>query len=339
MIQKLKYWLRYSIFLLVFAITAGILLIHLFEYKRLKNLYADSLMQKDSLAVAVRTHNAGRIVNWREHPAGSFRKYYNNLGFGQYDSTAVQKKAGYRRILITGDSHTDGVVDVAENFCSLLQDTLSRMHGKTEVLNAGTGNYSFVNYRGVIKRNLFLKPDEFWVMVYPGNDFVENVMYDFHWYNPVQSVRQFRARLGWRYQYPVLYNNQSLTQVFYFSLYPGQKTKSLQQAFRSVDEIAAICQANGIKLRLILLTTDFDLDPAYRRRVQSACSFSDAEVMTNRWFAAQLTDYSLKKGIFVLDLHKQLQEVRESMFYPVDHHLNPFGNRIVAQKLLPLILQ
>lgn len=337
--HKMKYWLRYLFFLLVITIIMGISLIHVFEYSRLKKLYADTLMQKDSLAIAVRKHNAGKTIWWEEHPNGSFKKYYNNFGFVQYDSTAVQKKEGYKRILITGDSHTDGVVDVTENFCTLLQDSLKRLNQKVELLNAGTGNYSFVNYRGILKKNLFLHPDEFWIMVYTGNDFIENVLYDFHWYNPVQSLRQFRARLGWRYQYPVLYNNQSLTQVFYFSLYPKQKEQSIKETFRAVDEIADVCNRNHIRLRFVLLTTDFDIDPAYRKKVQSACGFTDDQINTNRWFAAQLSEYCRQKNIFCFDVQPVLSKINGTMFYPIDHHLNPYGNKVLSETLLPLFLK
>jgi hypothetical protein len=81
------------------------------------------------------------------------------------------------RILVTGDSHTDGVCNNSESFTNLLEAELSAAHpGEAiEALNAGKGAYSFYNYLGVLERLLPLRPDVFVVAVYGGNDFVESL--------------------------------------------------------------------------------------------------------------------------------------------------------------------
>lgn len=336
---KKKISFRYILFIISFTIVAAVLLIHYFEYKRLLELFASDSFQKDADAVAIHKFNLGQTRYFEEYPGGVYYKYFNNLGFVRNDSTNVQKYSGVYRVLITGDSHTDGVIASSENFCTLLQDSLSALSKKVEILNAGLGCYSFMNYAGVLKRNLYLKPDEYVIMVYTGNDFVENVMYNYHWYNPVQSLRQFRARLGWRYQYPLMYNNQSLTQVLYFKLYLHQKQNTLDIAFQNIDYIDSLCKSNQIKLTVAFIPTQYDISDAHISKIKNAYGFSDDELKINRWFTTELINYCVHKNIVTYDLFGQMKSMNDTLYYPKDHHLNQKGNKAVARFMLPHFLK
>jgi lysophospholipase L1-like esterase len=313
-----------------------VLLIHLFEKNRLDHTFSGPYFQKDTLAVAVHTPDLQKDEPFAEHPSGRIRKLYNNKGFISAVTTADIKAPGTRRILFTGDSHTDGVVWTEENFCTLLQDTLKQANRSVEILNAGSGFYSFENYKGVLQRNLYLKPDEFVIMVYTGNDFIENLFYNYHWYNPLQSLRQFRARLGWRYQYPLMYNSQSLAQVLYFSLYPQQEQQALKIATENLEIIDALCRKNEIALKIIFIPSAFDVDTGYQQKIQKAYSFTNEELTVNRRLKTQLIQWCKAASIPTLDLFDDLQP---HMFYRDDQHLNTAGNQKIARLLTPFFLK
>jgi hypothetical protein len=49
-------------------------------------------------------------MRWPEHPEGGFRMVVNNKGLRENEDTQIQKADQAFRILVTGDSHIDGVV-------------------------------------------------------------------------------------------------------------------------------------------------------------------------------------------------------------------------------------
>ena len=89
--------------------------------------------------------------SFQEHQAGGFPVVTNNLGLREDADTDVAK-AGLR-ILVTGDSHTDGMCANSESFPNRLEALLAeRRPGEVvEVLNAGRGGFSFHNYLGLYR--------------------------------------------------------------------------------------------------------------------------------------------------------------------------------------------
>src|SRR5919205_2386365 len=59
-----------------------------------------------------------------EHAGSSFRFRTNNLGLRRDRPTSVARSAGTLRVLILGDSHTDGYVDNDETFSTMLEASL-----------------------------------------------------------------------------------------------------------------------------------------------------------------------------------------------------------------------
>ena len=109
-------------------------------------------------------------------PAGSFELRTNELGLRRDVPTAVPKPPGLRRVLVLGDSHTDGYVDNAESFSTLLESDLRRMLGTdaVEVLNAGVVGYSPVQEVLWYEAHASdLAPDAVVLVLYSGNDVME----------------------------------------------------------------------------------------------------------------------------------------------------------------------
>jgi hypothetical protein len=79
--------------------------------------------------------HAERRMQWPEHPRGEIVFRTNNLGFREDQDTAPRKPDGTVRIMVLGDSHTDGVVWNSESFPNLLEQ---RLGPQVEVLSCGS---------------------------------------------------------------------------------------------------------------------------------------------------------------------------------------------------------
>lgn len=106
-----------------------------------------------------------------EHAGGSFRFQTNNRGLRRYGDTPEDKPPGTFRVLVLGDSQTDGYVDNAESFSTRLERELDAPGRPVEVLNAGVAGYSPAQeYLWYDVRGAELTPDLVLVTFYPGND-------------------------------------------------------------------------------------------------------------------------------------------------------------------------
>ena len=131
----------------------------------------------DEIAGHIHQPNAKREFPWEEHSTGIMLITTNNLGFREDADTPKTKPANTTRILVTGDSHTDGVVHNAESFSNQLEHLLASEYPNRqfEVVNGGVGYYAPQNYAGFIERFAYLKPDVFILTIYTGNDFIDAV--------------------------------------------------------------------------------------------------------------------------------------------------------------------
>ncbi len=110
-----------------------------------------------------------------EHPDGHFLYRGNNLGFREDHDTRIGKSDSVR-IVVLGDSHTDGVCWNRESYANRLEYRLNaRGDGRGyEVVNAGTGKYSPFQYlRAYQYRIKPLHPDIVIIGLYIGNDFFD----------------------------------------------------------------------------------------------------------------------------------------------------------------------
>lgn len=113
-----------------------------------------------------------------EHPGGGFTFRTNNLGLRRDVDTDDDKPVELFRVLVLGDSQTDGYVDNEASFSSLLErslgERLARQGRRLEVLNAGVAGYSpaqaFLWYD---VHGAELRPDLVIVVFYPGNDVLD----------------------------------------------------------------------------------------------------------------------------------------------------------------------
>lgn len=110
-------------------------------------------------------------VPWPEHPSGELRMYEKEIHYRRPWDVSLKKGATVpRRILILGDSHTEGYCRRREAFVSLLDAALS----PTQVINCGISGWCPVDalryYRHDLEKYQF---DDVVLVCYAGNDLAE----------------------------------------------------------------------------------------------------------------------------------------------------------------------
>ena len=137
-----------------------------------KELRPEDHKEYDPIAVLIPRPNDQWSFEWPEAlPGKSIRRRTNSRGFGRDSETSIAK-SGFR-VLVSGDSHTEGVVSNEDSFPNLLERALNENTTQgAEVLNAGVGYAGPHCYLGALRKNLDLQPDVFIATVFAGNDFL-----------------------------------------------------------------------------------------------------------------------------------------------------------------------
>ncbi len=113
-----------------------------------------------------------------EHENGAFIWKTNNMGFREDNDTSKHNSSSFR-VIVVGDSHTDGVVNNRDSFPNIAETTLNEFGLDIEVINAGTGCFSLYQQHLMAKKLSFLKPDLIVYTFYTGNDYLEISHHDF----------------------------------------------------------------------------------------------------------------------------------------------------------------
>ncbi|HTF87648.1 MAG TPA: SGNH/GDSL hydrolase family protein [Planctomycetota bacterium] len=298
--------------------------------------------------------NVDSKIPFAEYPGGAFAVKTNSFGMREDTEPAAQRPAV--RILVTGDSHTDGVCANAESYSNLLEGLLrdraaseAKLRGEQldpasiEVLNTGKGAYSFYNYLGVLERFVDLAPAVFIVGVYGGNDFEEAL-----------SVWHFYFNAGKRPRGMPVYAEevkaasainkgavaQGLASVRYFSTYPEQLEIANRAASEVLDNMQALCLERGIRLIVVYIPSWMEVapdDPALRLdEMLTALGLTRADLESTTRMADAMLAHLAQRGVESLDLRSSFAAATEPLYWKLDCHLGLSGNRLVARELAPL---
>ena len=124
---------------------------------------------------------ATRVVPVPDHPNGQITLHTNAQGFRSDTEHPIPKPPDTVRVLVTGDSHTDGVVDNVDSFAPALARRLRMAALEAgrdvafDVVNGGTGYWGPVEYGSAFSVWKDLEPDWCVVVLYEGNDFLDVV--------------------------------------------------------------------------------------------------------------------------------------------------------------------
>jgi hypothetical protein len=300
----------------------------------------------DDLAGHLHRPNVERVIDWPEHADGRIVLRTNNLGFREDLPTEIEKSVGRRRILITGDSHTDGVVANPESFPNRLEGLLDDAAGADafEVLNGGTGHYGPHNYSGILERFLSLDLDEFVVVVYAGNDLLDAVAEA--WLRGQIEIPErppgYMERLQAARAVAEAEVSQGLNQILLLATFPELEERALAITVDILDHAARRCTEHRIGLTVVVLPSARDLPTTVSSREQAAAealALPDGALGRNRELAERLVRGLSDRGIRVVDPYETMAASVDELYWRLDLHLNVAGHALLADLFFEHVAQ
>ena len=282
---------------------------------------------------------------WSEHSKGIWHLRTNGLGLRE--DHELNKTVVDVRVLVTGDSHTDGVCENSESFANVLEASLVAAHpGKTvDVINAGKGGFSFYNYMGVLQRFLALdlKPRVFIVAVYGGNDF-EEALTQWHYFNgsprPQGAPPNFRM-MGAAKRLDEASLSQGMLSLKYFNNNPAEVKVALDAALFVCAEIITTCRQHEIAPIFVYVPATFELDSVKTlvkfKLVLEALQLALVDLQAADTLAADFLAGLEKLGATTLDMRPTFRAASGPLYWELDHHINVDAHALIARQLAPLV--
>jgi hypothetical protein len=273
-----------------------------------------------------------------EHPGGGWDVSTNDYGMREDEDVLTEPPDV--RIVVTGDSHVDGVCSHAEAFPNVLEATLwaERTGQVVEVLNAGVGGSTLHNYVGMFERLRHLAPDVFVVVVYGGNDFSAAVSIERYFARRGAGEARFAAfRKRLKSAAVESLGAQELFQDFYFEHNPGDEAVAIDLVCSMAVELERQCGDAGTALLLVYLPPPSRAQPALygetARRFLGQAGLKNMRLgvsdrIADAWFA-----FLAERGLAAVDLRPYFRNVSEPLYWRTDHHLNVAGQQFVAEVL------
>jgi hypothetical protein len=298
--------------------------------------------QADSLTGHFHKSNVTRDFKWPEHPLGKIVMKTNNLGFRCDESTAIKKPEGTARILITGDSHTDGVIYNSESVAARLEELLKHQQpGKDfEALNAGNGYFGPQNFLGVYQKFSSLVPDIFIVVIYTGNDFLDAIRIESE--NGRLSVPE-RSDSYYENLWKVdkLYSGftgQFLNQVKFFKSYPQFTDTAMKIMKNNLEKINILCKENNSRFLVVLLPskidTELQTDSTRIAEVFRIMNYDQQDIIQNYKMTENLATWLTEKQILFVDLFPPFKSSDQELFWKADYHVNHLGHEEMAKQIM-----
>jgi hypothetical protein len=280
-----------------------------------------------------------------EHPKRGWEVVTNDSGFRNAADVLVERPD--LRILVTGDSHTDGVAAVEEGVAARLEAGLAeRFSGRrVEVLNAGVGGFSFYNYLGVLERDRSLRPHGFVVVVYGGNDFYDVLPPHFHYrgIRPAPPAEGWPQRIGAAAKTRLPLPAQAFNQLGYFRYRPEDRPFALEGAVTVTRAIARLCREEGIRLLVVYVPPVTDVRPDDVRkesdRLREVFGLETQDLGATDSLADDYLAATRSLGIAVVDLRPAFRASGDRLYWKSDAHLDVHGQALVAEEILHRIVE
>jgi hypothetical protein len=296
----------------------------------------------DGIAGHLHRPNIVRTVVWPEHPDGRFEFRTNNLGFREDSETAVAKPADSYRVLVTGDSHIDGVVANPESFPNLLESRLNRDRKSLsfEVINGGTGHYGPANYAGVLRRFLDLGLDRFVVVIFTGNDILDAVAEA--WAAGSLEIPQrpasYMERLEAAQRLSPAAVSQGYNQILFFVTFPELEQLAIALTVKAMTEIHRLASDRGVRVDILLLPAKLDVEPASdaarQAEVIETLALTPEQLTVNRRLAVRLAEALSEAGLSVIDPFPEFLSSEHELFWVRDYHLSVSGHGLLTDVYL-----
>jgi len=298
----------------------------------------------DPLAYVLLKPDISAEYTWEEHPKGVVLRRTNNMGFNEDGPTEIAKRGV--RVLVSGDSHTEGVVFNDESFTNVAERKLRGILGRKDVefLNSGVGYTSPTCYLGVLRKYLMLEPDTFVAVLFTGNDFLDEICLGQRMStvpeHPVPDsyfAKCAEVAARWEGAFP-----QGLNQAFRFKMFPEEPDLALASVLRIYAEMKALCDQHGIAFLAVALPTKMDVDEDDQESWEAACAalgIERSDVELNARIARRFLEGARAAGIRCLDPTEAMRMSREVLYWKKDYHLSVVGHALLGELIAREIAQ
>lgn len=283
----------------------------------------------------------------------------NSRGFNDVEFTS-EKDPGVYRIIGIGDSFVFSVVPYRHNFLTRLEERLNAESAgqRYEVVNMGVPGANLEQYRSLlVNEGLALHPDMLLLCVFIGNDLSGSPPPRPWTASYVLALADFLSRLP---------QAVTLSQANAFDYHDDQPSfgsyeeylaielKStplyrraspglgglIRNAMEYLDSIQRIAAARDLRLLLVLIPDEMQVNPALQQAVLEKLGLTDHAMdfdLPNRLLARALRD----AGIAYLDLLPSFRAAaaRTTLYKPQDTHWNIAGNRLAAEAIAEHLLR
>ena len=255
------------------------------------------------------------------------------------------------RVLLLGDSHTDGAVSTADNFATLMEGAATASNTRTAFLNGGCGFYSL--WQSVLRACDLIpryQPKVVVIVVFLGNDFVEldnlkvphlddQLRHQPGSENaPPESTSDRQKRMGMIEPYRGLFW-QGLNQAMYLAEQPERLAVLTKKSAHAIEHMERVAREHSVRVLWALLPS-FDLVFADHARGlgtgAAAVITSGSQRRMRDAFVAELT----KRGAAIADLEPAFKaDGRATTLYAMDFHVYRHAHQVMAKALAPVIDQ
>ncbi|HVS10556.1 MAG TPA: hypothetical protein VMS76_11845 [Planctomycetota bacterium] len=289
--------------------------------------------------------NLDHEVEWPEHPRGKW--IYRTNSIGLREDAEVLPELPDLRVLVTGDSQSEGFCDNADAWPNLVEAALARRFPEigVEVLNAADGGYSFHQYLCVLEKFLDLRPHLFVVAVFGGNDF-EEFLVPYRYFARLPPVGapedvQVRMQTVGDGRLPLLI--QGLYSAAYFRSRPEEVQVASRESLALMAEMKRVCDEHAIRMLCLYLPSPIEFEAGSRQAdldlAIAALDLRPADLEAHAEMGRSFVREVGQLGIETLDAGDALRAEPGPCFWYGDQHLNLAGNRAVAAALEPLVVR
>jgi len=274
----------------------------------------------------------------------------NSLGFKDKEFTPKPQN-GYR-IVALGDSFAFGVVPYENNYLTLTEELLQKHHPQVDLLNMGILGTAPIDYWQLLRdEGLSFKPDMVLVSFFFGNDFVGAHRRRLFEYSYLASLVYRGSRIVLAYRGPwagegvlkycddcpssneTRYLDVEGRRSYIYIKSNQRATRSVGAAFAYLEKINDLCKERGIKLIVVLIPDELQINQDLQRSVRQSShprlNPSDWDItLPNRSMAARLSS----SGIDYIDLYEPFLAMgsKKPLYIPRNTHWNIAGNQLAA---------
>lgn len=280
---------------------------------------------------------ARRTVSVPELPGGQLVLATNNQGLREDVDTSSEPVAGFRRVLVVGDSQVSGVVPNGASFPNLLEASLGARGARVEILNGGVGYWGPAEYAAFVAHE-GLRPQALLVVVYTGNDFLDAV---------AAAERRGEATIPRAADYTVRLErardlvgeevSQDLNQETLLQLHPDAEALAVRETVAALARVRDTASRRNLDWRVAFLPTRGDLEPADPAvdlgAARALLGLPEPPGTMRRRVTGHVQQALDAWGVPSLDLREPLVAAGPGLFWKTDHHLGLEGHTAVARVL------